>query len=253
MRAMTDAASHPNSSSLWRIAREMFSLMLLALGAPTAIASIPRLNRKNRRDILDWLEPLELLVRKLLLVEAAKLPREAERRTKPRALTLTLVQSLIRRKQAQKRRAFIDPHRPATWRAHFRLSIPADTRYRPPRDASTPRIRDIGQPYLVSQIWSAREAQGRETRLAAQRIARAQNASRRLALRFEAVRRVIADPAPHAIRLARKLSRMADAPAAARRLAEAPAPRRHRDFANVALVAVKMQVLATPQAFSDSS
>ncbi|MEJ0061010.1 MAG: hypothetical protein WDM79_16160 [Terricaulis sp.] len=175
---MTDAASHPNSSSLWRIAREMFSLMLLALGAPTAIASIPRLNRKNRRDILDWLEPLELLVRKLLLVEAAKLPREAERRTKPRALTLTLVQSLIRRKQAQKRRAFIDPHRPATWRAHFRLSIPADTRYRPPRDASTPRIRDIGQPYLVSQIWSAREAQGRETRLAAQRIARAQNTPR---------------------------------------------------------------------------
>jgi hypothetical protein len=111
----------------------------------------------------------------------------------------------------------------------------------------------MGAPVLVREVWREQAAQARTADLAARRIARAQNVSRRLAIRFEAVRRVIADPTPHAMRLARKLSRRRDAPEAARRLAEAPAPRRHRDFANFALAAVKLQALATPKAFSDSS
>jgi hypothetical protein len=250
---MTDAAAHPNSSSLWSIAREMFSLMLLALGAPGAIAAHDRLSRKYRREILDWLEPLELLVRKLLLVEAAKLPRPAERRKTPRALTLKLIQSWARRKP--RRRAIIEPNRPATWRAPFRLLIPADPLYhpRPIESANPPRIRALGPPTLVREIWNARDEAARIANLAARRTARAKNATRRLALRFEAVRRVIDDPAPHAERLMRKLSRMPDPPAAARRLAKAPAPRRHRAFANFALVAVKLQALTTPEAFSNSS
>jgi hypothetical protein len=250
---MSLAAAHPNSTSLWTIAEEMLSLMTLALGGPGLIAAIERITRGAKRDILDWLAPLELLVRKLLLVEAAKLPRAAEKRSTPRALTLAMVKSWRQRRKP--RLMPIEPNRPSTWRVTFRIALPPDPleRKRKP-DHDAPHIYVLGRPSLVRDIMRDQAAAARKAALAQRTVARANNTLKRLAQRFEAVRRVIADPAPHALRLARLLARKArDAFDAARRLANAPAPQRHRGFANAALVGAKLQARASCEAFRDSS
>ncbi|MEJ0059653.1 MAG: hypothetical protein WDM79_08840 [Terricaulis sp.] len=248
---MSLAAAHPNSDSLWRIAEDMLALMTLALGGPGLIAAIERLTRSTKRDILDWLAPLELLVRRLLLVEAAKLPRPAEPRAMPRALALRLVKSWQTRRKP--RLMPIEPNRPSTWRVSFRIALPPDPSERKRTD-DAPHIHVLGRPSMVRDIWRDQAAEARKAALAKRSATRANTTLKRLAQRFEAVRRVIADPAPHALRLARVLARKARAAfAAARRLADAPAPRRHRGFANAALVGAKLQARASCEVFRDSS
>jgi hypothetical protein len=76
------------------------------------------------------------------------------------------------------------------------------------------------------------------------------NAIRRLAVRAEALRRVIADPAPHAARLAKRLwKRGPDALFAAKRIAKAPYPRRVRKFDELALHGAKLHALVGAAAF----
>jgi hypothetical protein len=250
---MNTAAALPNSSSLWHIADEMLRLMITALGGPGSLAAHERISRKTRRSVLDWLEPLETLVRKLLLVEAAKLPRPAERRDTKRTLTLALIKSWQRRKKP--RRAIVEPNRPSTWRVTFRLAIPRDPALRKRHEPEiSARVRAVGRPMLVRDIHRDQAAAARKTMLTARKIKRASNALLRLAQRFEAVRRVIADPAPHAERLARALFRKRKSAApAAQRLALIPAPRRDRGFADVALKAATLQAIAATPAFKDSS
>jgi hypothetical protein len=247
---MTFAAAHPNSPSLWTIAEEMLALMTMALGGPGVIAAIERLTRGVKREILDWLAPLELMVRKLLLVEAAKLPRFAEKPITPRALTLAMVRSWAKRKKP--RFMLVEPNRPSTWRISFRLALPPDPLARE-RPDSAAQIRVLGRPLLVRDIHRDQAAAARKAALAQRSITRANNTLKRLAQRFEAVRRVIADPAPHALRLARILARKPrTALAAARRLANAPAPRRHRGFADLALIGAKLQARASCAAWDSS-
>jgi hypothetical protein len=243
-------APQDNHPSLWLIAREMLTLATLALGAPGLIAAIERLTAKSRRDILDWLAPLELLVRKLLLLEAAKLPRLAEPRRTPRRLTLRLALSLMRKRKTKKH--IEDPNRPATWRVSFALPLPRERRYTPPPHKA--RISVLGRPVLVSEIHAEQAKQARANAVAACRAERAKNAARRLAQRFEAVRRVIADPAPHAARLARKLHRVGkDIVRVAQTLARAPSPRRNRGFAEAALVGATFEARAAVMMLGDTS
>ncbi|MES1156531.1 MAG: hypothetical protein ABUL73_02015 [Alphaproteobacteria bacterium] len=83
---MRTEAPTPNSTAqLWVIAREMLTMMILALESPGIVAAIERLTCKTKREIKDWLCPLETLTRKLLLIEAAKLPRPDGRRLAPHA------------------------------------------------------------------------------------------------------------------------------------------------------------------------
>jgi len=236
---MRTEAPTPNSTAkLWVIAREMLTLMILAIGSPGLVATIERLTRKTKREIKDWLCPLEALTRKLLLIDAAKLPRPSERRPAPQSWTPNRVRAYAKSLGRKPKRVhYADPNRPATWRVSFTLTLPKDTLDRKMRfDNGGPRIRRAGPPFLVRDVWRDQAAQARAAQLEAQREAKRANAAKHLAARMEAVRRAIEDPAPHAERLAQKLWRKRGGAArAARLIAEAPAPRRVRHFPEDAL------------------
>jgi len=235
-----------NTAELWPIARNLLTKMTVALGAPGLIAAIEVLTQRTRRDILDWLAPFELFVRKLLLAEAAKLPRPTDHEP-PK---LTELQRNIKRldrienpKPQPQRRAslhVVEPNRPSTWRVSFALVIPRDrTQHTPSNrfDNLRMRILDLGSPAFFAEMWrDEAERQKYEAKLAAKEKRKA-NRARRLAERFEALRRVIEDPAPHVERLAQKIwRRRAHAAWKARRLATQKSPRRCRAFPNDALL-----------------
>ncbi|HVY85259.1 MAG TPA: hypothetical protein VG943_09000 [Caulobacterales bacterium] len=221
----------PNRPDLWTLLREMLSMMRLALGAPALIAAIEKLSPKTRRDILDWLEPLERLTRKLLLIEAAKLPKPAMAEKQQRLLTKARVTAyLARLGRAQSKRVVFDAKRSSTWRVSFALVIPPDPLDRkPPRELLLPCIRDIGPPILVAEIFRKRVDDAKRAQREARREAARALRARRLAERYEALCRVIAEPGPHVERLAHKLWRKRGAAAhKARLIAEARPPRRVR-------------------------
>ncbi len=93
-------------------------------------------------------------------------------------------------------------------------------------DTGGPRIRDLGLPLLVRDIWRERERRALIDRLRQANPANAPAKARALARRFEAVRRVIADPSRIIAALARKLAALGKrARAFARRIAIAAPPR----------------------------
>lgn len=233
---------HPNRTELWHLARHLLTTMLLALGAPAAIADRATLTRPAKREIMAWLAPLECLVRKMLLIEAAALPRPAERPHAPRRISKAMIAAWTK-KRARKTHV-ADPARPASWRVTFHLKIPRDPLDRKaPPDRTGPRMRPL-QTVLVRDIWSDRAQVGRERDNARRAEARKQAISRKLAERYEAVRRVIENPLPHAERLARILWRKRGAAAwAARRIAQTRLPRRDPLFDDVAPI-------ITPRAFA---
>jgi hypothetical protein len=119
-----------------------------------------------------------------------------------------------------------DPQRPA---------------HAPPRDTGGPRVRDLGRPLLVRDIWREQARRRLIERLHPKPDAEAAHRrnhakARTLARRFEALRRVLADPRRAVARLARMLCKLGQAAyAAARRIALAPPPRAKRlgpTFAN---------------------
>ncbi|MEJ0060388.1 MAG: hypothetical protein WDM79_12805 [Terricaulis sp.] len=220
---MSLTAAHPNSDSLWRIAEDILALMTMALGGPGLIAAIERLTRSAKRDILDWLAPLELLARKLLLVEAAKLPRPAEKRAATRALTLRMVKSWQHRRKP--RLVPTEPNRPSTWRVTFRLALDPPRKRAP--ESQAPRIHVLGRPLLVRDIHHAQAAAARKAALAKRSATRANNTLKRLAQRFEAVRRVIRGP--RAARHSPRAHAGAQSPRRFRRRASPSRRRRRQD------------------------
>lgn len=211
-------------AALWEAAREVLALMASALGGPALIATMGKLERRTRRNILDWLAPLEVLVRKLLLLEAALVPRRAEAKFRKGAPP---------QRAAPPRGKCAPPHpeKPPTWRVAFSLSASAPRK--PARNAG-PRIRDLNARYTPPPLKPARPRR---------------DAALKLAMRYEALRRVLDNPAPHARRLARRLERH---PPAARRIAGTPAPRRHRGFADDLLSYATTLALGVAGAFDTS-
>jgi hypothetical protein len=185
-------------------------------GAPQSIAALQPLTRALRRQLLSWLAPLEALVRKLILIEAANFREAApyaSRKPPPR------------RAEPHVARA-IAPE-PEAWSACFHVPIPPEAAHTVP-DHRAPRIRSLGPPLLVSQIWREQAAATPPQRPSPRRgEADPAVSALRLARRVEALRRALDDPKPHARRLARKLARLR--PYArrerARRIACAEAPR----------------------------
>jgi hypothetical protein len=173
---------------LWSRARTSFSRALAVCGEPAAIAAISCLTRKLRAHIVRWIAPLENIVRKLLLVEAAQLlgPRTSSSARAPQG-------ALVPKPCAQT--PAIDRAAPHTWSATFALAPPADPHLVPEHQA--PRIRSLAPdpPFVaVSTAHERRPAMHHPF-----------DAAYRLARRVEALRRVLADPSPHARRLARLL------------------------------------------------
>ncbi|MEZ5958860.1 MAG: hypothetical protein R3C30_00340 [Hyphomonadaceae bacterium] len=202
-------------TELWKTARAWLAEALDVFGGPHRIQHT--LDRITQRTIKRQLQALQILAMKLLLIAAAHLaPSESKMRRMPR------------RGQGRLAR-IIDPARPETWRVSFYLHIPPE-----PEDTSAPRIRSLGPSRFIRAIvLDAKAITKRLAFLAAPRAsceARAQANAERLARRFEALRRIFANPMPSARRLKRKLlARKRGAFAAAARIAALKPPRRQLD------------------------
>ena len=210
-------------AQLWRATRTRLADLISEFLGPIEVART--LARKARAIIRRKLALLEALVLKLLLIEAAARAQEIPAqwpRFRRRAPTP---------KPASRRSE--NAAAPETWRVRFSLRLPAGPRtpHAPPRDIGGPRIRDLGRPLLVRDIWREQARCALIDRLhpkpdAAAAHARAQAKAMRLARRLEAVRRVIADPRRVIAALARKLASLGRAARAfARRIALAAPPR----------------------------
>jgi hypothetical protein len=195
----------PTLPQLWRRLRAMFGRAVDELGPPSSIAAMPILPRALGRELAGWLALMETILRKLLLAEAVQLSPSAHLPAEASA------KAQVKRNAA---RAGLkppppseppDPFRPHTWRTRFSLAPPRQPYWSdapPVPRAASARRRD---PFLDGRLVKRRDL------------------SLRLAMRFETLRRVIEDPAPHARRMAALLRRRALAdPGAAERLAVAP-------------------------------
>ena len=196
---------------LWQRTRASFARAIEAIGTPAAIAALKLLTRDLRRAISGRILRLEHLVRKLLLAEATELHRIEAARAKRsvriehiplRGMAQTWSAGLQTRASARvaEKRGSEDPRsinraNPETWPARFSFALPRNTHLVP--NARAPRIRDP---------WGPDTPPAPER---TPRIIRDEDTPFRLACRLEALRRVLADPKPHAARLARVLVREA--------------------------------------------
>ncbi|MEQ1817234.1 MAG: hypothetical protein ABL871_01390 [Terricaulis sp.] len=188
---MNAAAPPPTTTALWDRLRATFARVIAAVGAPAAIALLSLSTRSTRLNILRQLFMLENLVRKLLFAElaarAAAMPSRAPHVTHiPVRPGLVIVNPA--RKRAPRQPRPLDLAHPETWSAQFALAIPRDNHL--VRDRSAPRIRALWGP-------SARPIEPPSRAPERQR-----STPFRIARRFEALRRVLNDPAPHIRRLA---------------------------------------------------
>ena len=229
---MTLTAEPLIAEPLWIRARAMYARAVAAIGAPAAIAAIALLGKMLRRDIVAWLCPLEHVVRKLLLAEAAELHRaelariaRAPRieRIPLRGMAMHWQGGSARPPAAQSTnarvgddappeaaRSKLDRACPETWRTQFSFAIPRNPHLVP--NSRAPRIRNPWAEYTPRPPpkKSDTHASAAAAELSASsntRVCHSFSASFRLARRFEALRRVLDDPLPHARRLARVLAR----------------------------------------------
>jgi hypothetical protein len=185
---------------LWVRARAMFARAADELGGPDVIAALAAsmrpLNRGLRRSMVRWLVRLEHIVRKLLFAEAARLPPGSA------ADTGAVAASAPCAGRASAAQPPIDLHDPESWPVRFSLAVPPDPGA--PSESCAPVIRSLSEDSPASPAPSS------------PRLAPRQEPAIRLARRFEALRRVLTNPAPYAMRLARIMRRLA------RRFADAP-------------------------------
>jgi hypothetical protein len=217
---------------LWKIARVWLADAIAAFGAPAEIATL--LARGAQNALRRRLKALEALAMKLLLAEAARIRRVTHTQSTPSAMSCaTIGSACVSPRASGNRRCEVDPADPETWRVRFALRIPPETAPQS-REASGPRIRDIGPRRLVTQVLADMAARARIARMAALRTARAlkpqseraRAKALKLARRFEALRRMLENPVPHVRRLAHMLGAMRErAFAAARRIAMLRPPR----------------------------
>lgn len=164
-----------NPIDLWRRARDYFARMRAAFTDHSA-------------DKRAWLRPLEAMVRKIVLVEAAKLAREPQKPTPPKLPPLVLA---LYARPAPAPYPEPRPHKP-----RFRLW---------PRQAPSPvRIRSLAPPTLVRDLYRERFRDAQTRQLNMTRFMRADEATR-IAGRITMLERILAKPIAAVRRLARKL------------------------------------------------
>lgn len=167
-------------ANVWQRVRAMFVRVADIVGAIPALAMCAALTGTRRREIASRIALVESIVRKLIFIEAAKQHRAAGAAVLPdRPLRVEVATSPPRSRSAARSKAF-DPTQPQTWSVRFNLA--------------PPRVREASR--APRRLWGATLAPRQRT-----------PEPLRLALRLEALRRALADPAPHARRLARILLR----------------------------------------------
>ncbi len=189
---MQSAPPPPTTPLLWERLRALFGRIISAIGAPALIAALtlaPRL----RTGIVRQLALVEILARKLLLAEAAALAPSLQRG--PRLIEAALASSglyLVRETRSghipSPARA-IDLAHPESWPARFALAIPRGPRA--VQDHNAPRIRSLWGYSRTPP--PTRAPMPRQRNSDAFRVAR----------RAEALRRMLHNPAPYVMRLAR--------------------------------------------------
>lgn len=194
---MQPAAPTPQTTPLprallWERLRALFARIIAAIGAPALLATLT-LAPLMRKGITRQLALVEILARKLLLAEAAALPQPAPQRG-PRVVEVQLAASGLytaprarRRARAASTARAIDLNNPAAWHARFALAIPRDRRV--VRDRDAPRARAFWDRAPTPMI----EPAPRNHCTTAFTIAR----------RAEALRRMLENPTPYVMRLAR--------------------------------------------------
>jgi len=238
MARMTAFAKPSATAPLWTRARAMYARALAAIGDAASIAMRAALPKSLRRQIIAWLCPLEHVVRKLLLAEAAEIYRAAKACANggPRLVHIPLrgmahhVRALhfsSQREEGREEGRTAGRNMPSMRALHRPLPPPLGA-----GDASSfapARSIDVGRPETWRATFSFalprdphRVPDSRAPRIRApwgptpppapgpERIARvikAEDAPFCLARRFEALRRVLENPRPYAERLARLLAR----------------------------------------------
>jgi hypothetical protein len=253
---MTSAALTDPITELWTTARRLLAAARAEFGTPADVAF--RITRKWRSAFKRKLTAIELLLSKLLLVEAARLSPSWSARPPARNPSPPKRAGGPRSRPAADAPAF-DPEAPDSWRVSFRVRIP--TRDEPKKRETGPRIRDLGPPLLMRDVWKDNErrwrlAQMKRMRDRANWPANAKAKAIRLARRYEAIKRLLADPRAAVLTLARRLRKLgAGAYLAARRIARAIVPRyiRERDPHVRALVAAYEAMEKFREPSSDSS
>lgn len=199
-------------ATLWQNARAWFADALDVFGGPENIRRI--VDRLARRTIARQLKALEALVMKLLLIEAANLAPRPAAPQRTRAAS----------PQQGRTTSAIDPTQPETWRVCYQIQIPPE-----PTPRFAPRIRSLGRSrFIRATVLSAKALLA--TKCANTIETREHASAEKLARRFEALRRVFANPLPRARRLQRKLLALKQrAFAAAKRIALRKPPPRQLD------------------------
>lgn len=91
---------------------DLLRLVLVRFWTPQQLANLPHIRQARRLEFLDWLQPLELMLRRMLFIEAAALastlPEPAPRRPVQRKPTTS----------SRTTRPF-DPDCPEAWRVSF--------------------------------------------------------------------------------------------------------------------------------------
>ncbi len=230
-----DVATAFRPADGWAIVAHALVRLAAAFGGHDALARNRSVAGKTVRALLtEWLRPLELFARKLLFVMACGMEVVVKDTAKDRAGRRIASAPRVETEAEPRRCCRTDD--PQSWRVHFRVQPPlrrermhaSERSWRPREEIE----RDIGY-WLVERYieMEAREArrvrQGRCELRADQFMPRvdydedARDAQRQahpapqlhdgfpLARRIEALRRLLADPAPHALTLARRLKRLA--------------------------------------------
>lgn len=237
---MTDATvtadDHDENSvpGLWETARWFMRWLVALCGNPCALVAVRHLSRRERRNVRFWLRPVEAMVRRLLIAEAAQIAqtlKPAPERTGRKGRRP--VPGLSRGAPARP-----DPEDSTSWQVRFSVGGHSRAGASTARNRFHPRVASLGSDADVLAL--ARLALSAEQHRYRRHLAEALSTERQehlsvplrpaenpwpLARRIEALIRVLENPIPHARRLARRLARrIADAGRIAR-TCQPPPPR----------------------------
>ncbi|MGD2131420.1 MAG: hypothetical protein PVI23_01420 [Maricaulaceae bacterium] len=224
---MSDDRDLEDSSpaGLWEAAKDLMRWLFAAYGRPVDIVAMGPLTAKEHREISSWLAAVERIARRLLVVEASKLVGML-----PAIVKRTAPPSTPRTAPRESKRIERDPENPSQWRVSFRVPMARNSG----RDKLCSPTGELSRAcategdclaaggFAASSGSSAFEASGNppQSRRAPpgdpappwgsrEAVDPLQGVSLRsawpLAERIEAARRVLNDPAPYALRLARCL------------------------------------------------
>jgi hypothetical protein len=193
-----DWTRDPLTPQLIDTARDLLFCIVRGVWGPASYALQRQVWQWRKFELLDWLRPLELLLRRMLLIEAfalagsQTLPRPRARKATRQAQSSAAApesDAAQTRPPASFDPARFDPARPDTWRVAF-TALPARSRSGPHRELP-PVQPDRG---FREEVW-------------AKRYRRKLVPALPLARRLEAAIRVINNPLPYVRRLAFRLRR----------------------------------------------